>query len=206
MKETNWKRRLSAAVTMGVLLASVSSVHAHGGLSFEKDLCKLKIGSYLMHFTGFLPEKTGSKEFCEDIPQTGRAIVVLDYVDVELRKMPVEIRIIKDTGDESKLDDITAYHRAAKVYPNGSIDFELTFGTPGKFIGIVSVGDGGQQIARFPFEVGRNRTAAYLISGTIGISLICAGVAGIYSVRRRRVVRGNGDGLSVQPGPAVEAG
>ena len=30
------------------------------------------IGPYNMHFTGYQPDNTRNKEFCEDIPSTGR--------------------------------------------------------------------------------------------------------------------------------------
>ena len=51
-------------------------VQAHGGLSLADDICKLTIGPYTMHFTGYQPESTQEKEFCEDIPAVGRTVVV----------------------------------------------------------------------------------------------------------------------------------
>jgi len=54
----------------GVLFTVV--LHAHGGLSLADDMCKLTIGPYTMHFTGYQPDSSQEKEFCEDIPATGR--------------------------------------------------------------------------------------------------------------------------------------
>ena len=51
-----------------------------------------------MHFTGYQPEATQEKEFCEDIPATGRTVVALDYIEEALRPLPTEVRIIRDTG------------------------------------------------------------------------------------------------------------
>ncbi|MGH8611343.1 MAG: hypothetical protein ACREYF_04640 [Gammaproteobacteria bacterium] len=59
---------------IGVFLLLVNATAwAHGGVSIEEDKCVLKIGTFLMHFTGYQPESRGSEEFCEDIPNTGHA-------------------------------------------------------------------------------------------------------------------------------------
>jgi hypothetical protein len=129
---------------------------AHGGLSMDEDRCKLRVGKYVMHFVGYQPESaSGPREFCEDIPETGRTIVVLDYLNDELRDLPTEVRIIKDTGSQANLEDITVLHIPAKLYPSGSLNFELNFQEPGKFVGLVTVGGTDKQVSRFPFSVGR---------------------------------------------------
>ena len=49
---------------LGLALPLSTQVHAHGGLSLADDICKLTIGPYTMHFTGYQPESTQEKEFC----------------------------------------------------------------------------------------------------------------------------------------------
>ena len=141
-----------AVFAMGALVSS--QAHAHGGLSMAEDMCKLTVGPYMMHFSGYQPESTQQKQFCEDIPATGQTIVVLDYIEQELRTLPADVRIIRDTGTEENIEGITVFHLPSKVYPNGSIDFTYTFDKPGKFVGIVTVGDKQQHISKFPFSVG----------------------------------------------------
>ncbi|WP_074797282.1 hypothetical protein [Nitrosospira briensis] len=147
-----------------------TQVAAHGGLSLADDVCKLTIGPYTMHFTGYQPDSTQEKEFCEDIPATGRTVVALDYIEEALRPLPTEVRIIRDTGageqagNEANLDEITILHIPAKVYPNGSINFEYQFAQPGKFVGLVTVTDKEKYVSRFPFSVGEPKgTSPYLI-------------------------------------------
>lgn len=141
-----------AVFTMGAFLSSL--VYAHGGLSMAEDMCKLTVGPYMMHFSGYQPESTQEKQFCEDIPATGQTIVVLDYIEQELRSLPAEVRIIRDTGAADNPEAETVFHLPAKVYPNGSIDFRYTFDKPGKFVGLVSVGEKMEHVSRFPFSVG----------------------------------------------------
>ncbi|MCP9440810.1 MAG: hypothetical protein NHB36_13090 [Nitrospira sp.] len=141
-----------------------TEVRAHGGLSMAEDMCKLTVGPYMMHFTGYQPTSTQEKQFCEDIPATGETVVVLDYIEQELRALPTEVRIIKDTGSEDNLDAITILHLPPKVYPNGSINFTYTFEQPGKFVGIVTVGDDPKYVSRFPFSVGELNVTSKLMN------------------------------------------
>jgi hypothetical protein len=158
----------------GLLLAffmSGASANAHGGVSLDKDRCVLRIGSDLMHFTGYQPNQT-QQEFCEDIPVVGPTVIVLDAIDTELRDMTTEIRVIKDTVggivaktpvladyelSSENLDPLTVSHLPAKRYPSGTVNFEHVFTEAGRYIGIVTVrNDHGQvYVSQFPFSVGR---------------------------------------------------
>lgn len=158
-------QKLTFGCAVFALAALVSTqVHAHGGLSMAEDMCKLTVGPYMMHFSGYQPENTQQKQFCEDIPATGQTIVVLDYIEQELRTLPAEVRIIKDTGTEENLESLTVFHIPAKVYPNGSIDFAYTFDKPGKFVGIVTVGEKKEHISKFPFSVGEPKVFSKLLN------------------------------------------
>ena len=134
-----------------------TQAQAHGGLALAEDMCRLTIGPYNMHFTGYQPDATRNKEFCEDIPATGRTVVVLDYMEDALRPLPTEVRIIRDTGSEQDLQAITILHLPPKVYPAGSVNFEYNFDKPGKFVGLVMVGDKQELVSRFPFSVGETK-------------------------------------------------
>ena len=129
-------------------------VYAHGGLSLEDDYCILTLGAYKIHFSGYQPENNGPKEFCEDIPEVGKTIIVFDFIDRELRKMPLEVRIIKDVEDQSNLEGITIYHKPYKTYPNGTLNFRHVFKNKGNYVGLVTTKKGEFITSRFPFSVG----------------------------------------------------
>lgn len=176
-----------AGLLVAIGIPFSAQVQAHGGLSLADDVCKLTIGPYTMHFTGYQPEATQEKEFCEDIPATGRTVVALDYIEEALRPLPTEVRIIRDTGDPGKepgnLDTLTILHIPAKIYPNGSINFEYDFMQPGKFVGLVTVGDKQEYVSRFPFSVGEPKgTSPYLI---FGIAAVIGAVA-VFFLRARK--------------------
>jgi hypothetical protein len=170
------------AAALGLALANVAA-HAHGGLSMDKDLCKLRVGNYFMHFVGYQPDSAAATEFCEDIPATGRTVVVLDYIDAELRDLPTEVRIIRDTGSEANLDQITVFHKPAALHPTGTLHFEHVFSEPGKYVGLVSVGNGEKLVSRFPFSVGKPRSV--LPMALAGVLIVAAGVV-LYRLAARR--------------------
>lgn len=198
--ESNVKNRYRKLAVLLLLCGTfglcVNQAGAHGGLSADKDQCKLTIGKYLMHFTGYQPEATGSKEFCEDIPEVGHTIVVLDAIDQELRAIPLEIRVVRDTGDMSNLEAITIFHLPSTVYSSGSVSFEYKFDAPGKFVGLVTAGSGKDAVeSRFPFSVasGGAKFAGYY--PFVGIVLLGAGLYWFSSVRRKKKLYSEKSGM-----------
>lgn len=170
-----WVRSIGLCVLMLAIGAPFFSTQAraHGGLALAEDMCRLTIGPYNMHFTGYQPDNTRNKEFCEDIPATGRTVVVLDYMEDALRPLPTEVRIIKDTGSEQDLQAITVLHLPPKVYPAGSVNFEHNFDQPGKFVGLVTVGE--KHVSRFPFSVGETKIwlpPSYMLIALAGVAVV----------------------------------
>ena len=152
-----------------------TQAQAHGGLALAEDMCRLTIGPYNMHFTGYQPDESRNKEFCEDIPATGRTVVVLDYMEDALRPLTTEVRVIKDTGSEQDLEAITILHLPPKVYPSGSVNFEYDFAQPGKFVGMVTVGDKKELVSRFPFSVGETKMPlppTYFMIALAGVAVV----------------------------------
>ena len=144
-------------------LFQYSNSYSHGGLSLEDDYCVLRLGAYKIHFSGYQPENNGPKEFCEDIPEVGKTIVVLDFIDRELRGWPLEVRIIKDVEDQTNIENITIYHKAFNTYPNGTLNFKHTFENKGKYVGLVTTKKDEFITSRFPFSVGIDKKSnAYI--------------------------------------------
>lgn len=168
----------AALALLGHLTAPLAM--AHGGLSIDEDKCKLKVGAYVMHFAGYQPGSSGAREFCEDIPEVGQTVVTMDAVDDVLRTMPIQVRIVRDTGaspTEPPREADTVLYLPPKLYPAGSVSFEHQFDGSGKFVGYVMAGDKGQHVARFPFSVGGKKSAwsgflPYLGLGGLGLLLL----------------------------------
>jgi hypothetical protein len=183
---------ISVVVASGLIFTG--QVQAHGGLALADDLCILTVGPYTVHFTGYQP-LTQEEEFCEDIPEIGKTVVALDYINDELRPMETEVRIVSGSRilvpDDVKrvsaedLMSLTVYHLPAKVYPTASIMIEHTFPEKGKFAGIVTVsGEGKEWVSVFPFSVGEGRRINWMTDILPYVLLVAA--AAFFFLRSRK--------------------
>lgn len=171
-----------------LLLCTAGALHAHGGVSMEDDHCIMRIGPLRAHFTGYQPQTRATQEFCEDIPELGKAIIVVDFVDQALREQAVEFRVLRDTrelgrkaryedlGEPSDIDAATLFKLDAQAYPKGTLTFEQTYEQPGWFIGVLSATDasGNTLHSVFPFQVAVSHPWRYVPAFVlvIGLSLL----------------------------------
>jgi hypothetical protein len=169
------------ALLVAVLVASAACVpaqtHAHGGVSVEDDICLMKLGKYRSHFTGYQPERRSTQEFCEDIPEVGKVVMVMDFMSDELRTMQTDFRIIRDVkkigrsateadlGTNAEVEQATVYYKPPELHPHGTLSASHQFPEGGQFIGIVTATseDGQRFISVFPFSVGQKSYWPYMI-------------------------------------------
>jgi hypothetical protein len=178
-------RTLSSAL----LAVAAASAWAHGGVGIEDDKCILRIGSDRAHFAGYQPEHRASQEFCEDFPEVGRAVIVIDFIQPALRERVVEFRILRDAdglgakaryedlGDKDRIAQRTMAALPAKAYPHGTVTLDHRFSEPGWYIGLLSATDaasGKTEHSVFPFRVGVSNYWKYL-----PLPLFFIGLAGL---------------------------
>jgi hypothetical protein len=152
-----------------MLLLPAAVAKAGGGMVLEDDVCILWIDFYSAHFTAYQPKTSGNTQFCEELPDTGETIFVLDYLHRSLKEVPVELRIIRDVTGQGRfvklehveeIEDIeaqTVFYQPPVVRPDASFRIEHEFAEEGAYIGIVSAGHPSNDAiytAVFPFEVG----------------------------------------------------
>lgn len=193
------KQTLATSVlALGIIFSG--QVHAHGGLALADDMCILSVGPYTIHFTGYQP-LTQEEEFCEDIPEIGKTVVALDYINDELRPSETEVRIVRSTTShtistrttpqdleklsDEELENMTVYHMPAEVYPTASILIDHTFPEKGMFAGIVTVTlEDQEHVSVFPFSVGEGRPIGFF--STILPGIVIVGLAGFFFMRSRK--------------------
>jgi hypothetical protein len=169
--------RLIRTLGSALLTVVAASAWAHGGVGIEDDKCILRIGSDRAHFAGYQPEHRASQEFCEDIPEVGRAVLVIDFIQPALRKRVVEFRILRDAdglgakaryedlGDAGQIAQRTMVALPARAYPHGTVTLDHRFSEPGWYIGLLSATDpasGKTENSVFPFRVGVRNYWKYL--------------------------------------------
>lgn len=165
--QTKWAQRLHRAVIMSAMLVGAAA-YGHGGVVEEDDVCVIKISYLKAHFKIYQPNSSGKDEYCEDLPDAGESIFIMEYLHDELTRVPIDFRIIRNvTGkglfarwqDVEAIDDLegaTVYYQPPVVEPDVFMALH-NFDAEGDFIGVVTAKPGSSErrhIAVFPFEVG----------------------------------------------------
>jgi hypothetical protein len=180
-------------------MVGTSDVLAGGGVVLQNDICKITIGFYTAHFTAYQPQTRGNQEFCEDLPDTGETIFVLDYLHSSLKEVPVSFRIIRDVSklgrfvkweDIEKVGDLepyTAFYQPPVVEPGASFRVTFDFAESGDYVGIATAGHPkGDDIyfAVFPFSVGQSG-----FPYAIAVCLAALAIVAAFLVRLGRIGR-----------------
>ena len=186
---------------LGALLLGVAGcagqAWAHGGVSIDQGQCVMKIGPDTMTFTGYQPQKS-REQFCDDIPDVGSTIIVLDAQQDELRDMALEIRILRNVGqkdDSENMDANTEIYVAPKKYKTGTLNFDYDFKQQGNFIGLVKArsDDGAKEyISRaFLSRSGKRRTRTFIPPSFLEppVSSVSACITSMPSSTRRSIPR-----------------
>jgi hypothetical protein len=152
-----------------LLMVFFSQAAAHGGVMIEDDQCIIKFGFYKAHFTIYQPLTSRDREFCEDLPDAGPTIFVMNYLHNSLSRVPVDFRIIRDItglGPFAKWEDLekiealeshSVFYQGPVMRPEGVLMVEHDFAEGGDYIGIVTARHPSKDTiyrAVFPFQVG----------------------------------------------------
>ncbi|NOR20990.1 MAG: hypothetical protein GQ538_12990 [Xanthomonadales bacterium] len=163
--------RLFYLVILGIAVGTMVpvAVLAGGGLVLKNDVCIIEIDFYTAHFTAYQPKTRGNEQFCQELPDTGETLFVLDYLHPSLREVPVSLRIIHDvTGQGSfvklkhveeieNIEDHTVFYQPPVIRSDASFQVDFDVDTEGSYIGIVTAGHPTSDevyTAVFPFDVG----------------------------------------------------
>lgn len=185
-----------ACLFLILVLCPPASTFAGGGMVLEDDVCIIWIDFYSAHFTAYQPTTRGNEQFCQQLPDTGETLFVLDYLHQSLKEVPVDLRVIQNITGQGpytklhhveqieNLESITVFYQPPVVRPNASFQVEFDLPEQGEYVGIVSAGHPTSDqtyTAVFPFEVGGSNTGV-----TVVISLLIAALLLLILHRRRR--------------------
>lgn len=186
------KMRLISARILAIFLALSWSAQprpswAHGGGSGGLECGMMQQGGYAIHMDVYVYSRGGMagmggmgnfKTYCRNVPTTGKMSLVLDLVTPQLRKIPIECRVLSSDGK-------VAAHFPAQVYASGVASLDLDLPNRGQYmVELTLVGksgpDGKPLIFRFPITIGMG--IVWLGLGAAG--LLVASGAGFLVYRR----------------------
>ena len=156
-------RRVILAVATLVFVCS----HAHA-ISMDKsstirDQCELSVGPDLISVVAYMPDRSRDR-FCDEFPAPGRIILTVDLIAERLRELPIEARIVRETGGPlDETDDLAASTVAlvpARAYPGGAVVIDHDYAESGRYAAFLTVTEpsGARRATRFAFVVGSKLT------------------------------------------------
>ena len=152
--------------------------------------CMATSGFYIVHFNAFQPGVNKDKDsgnqrkrdfqpYCRELPQTGKTYFGIDFIDRDVRKMPIVMRVVEEkTSDNNDQNNITRtlVKTPARIYNNGVAELAVDFDKPGNYALLIQIGEEpgfGDYILRIPLQVATNNVQipflAYAAVGAGGI-------------------------------------
>ncbi len=152
VKKSNFVRLMFVCLLLNAGLKEVLA-DAQDKYDPKKNLtCLITTDFYIVHLTTYQePKKDGDSKrnkfepYCQELPGDGLTYLAIDFIDRDLRQMPVEMRVVEalpnpDVEGEMK-DGATIAHEPVKQYNTGVAQIQADFPKPGQYTLIVSVGD-----------------------------------------------------------------
>jgi len=137
-----------------LLLLFPTAVFAHRGIfedSKEIDKCRIRVGYERIHFSAYTPTFTGSKTYCEAIPNLGPTNLVFDYEGKKLRNVTIEFEITKEP------DGSRVFYQEPKKIKTGTVNALVDFSKygVGNYLAHVTIVHKGKKLDQhIPFSVG----------------------------------------------------
>ncbi|WP_339858400.1 hypothetical protein [Pseudohongiella acticola] len=162
---------LTALLLFACLPGTSRPAYGHGSVVDEGDACVIQFGFYSAHFSIFQPGTSDHDNFCEDIPNAGDSVFIMEYRHDSMRQVPLEFRIMRNNSElgrfirwqdidampASELSADTVFLESLPPQPDGVARVMHRFDSTGDYIGIVSIPHPSEDIlyhAVFPFRVG----------------------------------------------------
>ena len=112
--------------------------------------CMITTDFYIVHLTSYQQPKADSKKrhtfkpFCKELPEHGPSHLALDFIDRDLRKMPIGMEVIEllDNPDGAEMVDGKSIALIKpQTYKTGVAQIQADFPAPGHYALIATVGD-----------------------------------------------------------------
>lgn len=152
-------RILSAAFVLALFAPAPASAISMDKSSTIRDQCEISIGPDLIGVVAYMPDRSRDR-FCGEFPATGRIIITIDLIAERLRQLPIEVRIVRESGKpltaEDDLAPFTVAYFAPRLYPGGAVPVEHDFQEAGDYAAFISVveSSGFRRTTRFGFTIG----------------------------------------------------
>jgi hypothetical protein len=125
--------------------------YSHRGAPDEVDVCRIKVGTEVIHFTAYTPTFTQTQGYCRSIPNVGLTNLIFDYEGKKLRDLSIEFEVTKEP------EGTRIFHQEPQKIKTGTVKADIDFskyGVGDYLAHVTIVHDGEKQDTHLPFVVG----------------------------------------------------
>ncbi len=192
---------LASLISLGAATSAQAQIKAE-----HPRYCVMSVGPTQMMFSAFQENRTDAI-FCQNIPDLGRTMIILDAKSNELRDMNIEARVVRNVGQKDWRDDLDA-NTVARLTPgkhlerSGTATFNADLEKDGEYFTVVRAysDDGGKEyVGQYDFSVG----GSYEQIVATGAAVAALSFAGL--MVWRRTSSGREDKAEAKPKPAGSA-
>ncbi|MFH0343480.1 MAG: hypothetical protein ACHBNF_15450 [Chromatiales bacterium] len=160
---------------------------------YPRITCVINTNAYSVHFSAYLQSSADNMlstdmflPYCQEIPSTGKAHFTMDFLDRSVRRLPVAVRVVEESGEDPS--EVASASRMlvdvpAKIYPTGIIEVQAALNRPGRYAVLLTVDKkdhSGKGQVRIPLQVAPSTWPPQLFIG------LAAAVALYMAYRRWR--------------------
>jgi hypothetical protein len=148
-----------------------------GGPIQKVEQCVTKIGPNTLTFTFYQPLKSRG-QFCEEVPEVGPTIIVIDSMQDELRDMTMELRLVKTTeidDEPAENGQVVEAHLPPAKFRSGTIEYEHDFAERGNYVAFIKARDAEglkEYNASFAFSVGETSRRELIATSFLTVSAL----------------------------------
>ena len=125
-----------ATIGMALLVSGMTAeVWAHRDRG-PNDTCRREIGASLLHITLYQTQFDPVAEYCEEVPRTGKALMVVDVTPGELREVPLGLEVVSTNASGQSQTVVSV---PPKIYERGVINTEVVFNARNEYLARVRV-------------------------------------------------------------------
>lgn len=160
-----------------------NSASAHRGARNEVDMCRISVGSEVIHFSAYTPSLSGGKSYCQIIPDVGLTHLVFDYEGKKLRHTTVEFEITKEP------EATRVFYQKPEIIVKGTVDAKVDFTKygAGNYLAHITIMNQGEKLdSHLPFSVGMESDGGMPIMLIILLSVIFVIVAAMFIVSKTK--------------------
>lgn len=162
--------------------------------------CLITTDFYIVHFTAFQPPSGGTgdarqrreefRRYCRELPQTGVTYFGIDFMDRDVRHLPIALRVVEERG-EGEAGEVmrTLKEIPPRPYPQGVAALKVDFDRPGHYALVVQFGEAelADDRLRIPLTVGLSSFPIPWLPIAAAISLVLFfSMIGFFVLRFRR--------------------